>query len=231
MEKMRQWSILAAVGVVAVLGAGWFLLVSPQRSHASSLRQQAASQQQSNATLQSQVSQLQQQKLGLPAQQRALSQMAAKIPSDPELPSLIRQLSAAANRAGVDLRTLSPGAPTLATATPSSAGTSTTTSTTAPAGATSLAQIPVTLQVTGSYFNVESFFAAVEKLNRAMLVTAFTLTPDSASPGGSGGSGSPQTAAQVPGGMSASITAMVFESPSATTATPASPVVASTGTK
>ena len=44
MNKMRQWSILAGVGVLAVFGAGWFLLVSPQRAHATDLRAQAATQ-------------------------------------------------------------------------------------------------------------------------------------------------------------------------------------------
>lgn len=224
MEKMRQWSILTAVGVVAVLALGWFLLVSPQRSHAADLRTQAASQQSANATLQSQVNQLEQQKKGLPAQQRLLDQIATKIPGDPQLPALIRQLSAAAQGANVDLVSLSPGAPALATATSAPAASSLTAGAASHASAAStLAQIPVTLQVTGSYFNVESFFAAVEKLKRAMLVTGFALTPGggtSSAGSSSGGSAS----AQVPGTLTGQITAMVFESPTATAPTQVTPV-------
>src|SRR3982751_17471 len=93
MQKMQQWTMLTALGVLV---AGWFLLVSPQRSHAASLRAQAVSQESANASLQSQVNQLEQQKKGLPAQQRQLNKIAARVPDNPELPALIRQLSTAA---------------------------------------------------------------------------------------------------------------------------------------
>jgi hypothetical protein len=81
-----------------------------------------------------------------------------------------------------------------------------------------LAQIPLTVQVTGSYFNLESFFRSIEHLDRAMLVTGFSLSPDSnagssntttgATSGGSGAVGA------APNALSGQITAVVFESPS-----------------
>jgi hypothetical protein len=111
MEKMRQWTILAALGVVGVLAAGWFLLVSPQRAHASDLRAKAATAQQATAGLRSQVAQLKQQQKGEPAQQRRLMQIAAQIPDNPQLPTLIRELSAAAHASGVSLVSLSPSQP------------------------------------------------------------------------------------------------------------------------
>src|SRR3954452_24205541 len=100
MDKMRQWSILTAVGVLAIFVAGWFLLVSPQRSNAANLHTKATSQQQANSTLQTQVAQLEQQKRGLPEQQRLLEQIATKVPSSAALPVLIRQLTSAAEAAG-----------------------------------------------------------------------------------------------------------------------------------
>lgn len=226
MNKMRQWSILTAVGTLAVFLAGWFLLVSPQRSHAADLRTQASGQQQANSTLQSQVNQLEQQKHGLPAQQRLLDQIAAKVPSSPALPTLIRQLTSASRASGVDLVSLSPGAPAaVAAAAPTAA------SATAPAAAAPLQQISLAIQVRGSYFNVESFFREVEHLSRAMLVTQFTLGPAS----GAGGSTSSSTAAgsaaatagAVPAGsLVGQITASVFDSPvvAAPPATSAAPV-------
>src|SRR3954451_10066252 len=131
MDKMRQWTMLTVVGVVAVLGAGWFLAVSPQRHHAAQLRSQAASQQSANSQLQSRVSQLQQQQKGLPAQQRRLNHIATKIPDNPALPPLIRQLSAAADGAGVDLVSLSPANPTAFSPVGSAAPTTTATTTAA----------------------------------------------------------------------------------------------------
>jgi Tfp pilus assembly protein PilO len=237
MEKMRQWSILTGVAVVAVFALGWFLLVSPQRSHAASLRSQAASQQSANATLQAQVSQLEQQKKDLPAQQRVLAQIATKIPSNPELPALIRQLSAAAQGAGVDLVSMAPSPPALVTSVASTSAatlTGTTASGTTPAAhakASPLAQIPLSIQVQGSYFNLESFFAAAEKLSRAMLVTQFSMTPaggaGSGSAPASGSSTGASTGAQhalPPGTLSATLSAVVFESPEVATSTHVSPI-------
>jgi Tfp pilus assembly protein PilO len=213
MNKMRQWSILAGVGVLAVFGAGWFLLVSPQRAHATDLRAQAATQQQANSTLQSQVSQLQQQKHGLPAQQRLLDQIATKVPNSPALPVLIRQLTSAARASGVELVSLAPStpAPVVATATTAVAPS------TPAAGPAPLNQIPLTIQVQGSYFNVESFFREVEHLSRAMMVTEFTLSPvndaGSASTTTSETTGSGGSKAAAPGALNGQLKAIVFESP------------------
>ena len=212
MEKMRQWTILTALGVVGILAAGWFLLVSPQHSHASSLRTQAASEQQSTAGLMSQVGQLKQQQKGELAQQRQLAQIANKVPNNPELPTLIRELSAAAHKSGVSLVSLAPAQPT-------AVAPSATTATAAP-----LAQIPIAIQVTGSYFNIESFFQATRHMDRALLVTGFTLTPGGgASADSSSGGGA---AAAAPNALTAQVQGVVFESPevaqpAATTAAPA----------
>src|SRR3954454_15074544 len=130
MDKMRQWTLLTVVGIVAVLGAGWFLAVSPQRHHAAELRSKATAQESANVGLQNRVAQLEAQKKGLPAQQRRLNQIAAKVPDNPALPALIRQLSAAADGAGVDLVSLSPAQPVAMTATASTTAVAPATSTT-----------------------------------------------------------------------------------------------------
>ena len=218
MEKMRQWSVLTGLGVVGVLAAGWFLLVSPQHAHANDLRTQAASVQQTTAGLETQIGQLTAQQKGVAAQQRTLAHIATQIPDNPALPTLIRQLSAAAHDAGVTLVSLSPGQPAPVTA-------AVTSTTGAPAA---LTQIPVAIQVTGSYFNVESFFRAVEHLDRAMMATGFTLTPNgggSGAPASAGtGSGSADAANAAPGALNAQIQAVVFMSPEAVAATATAPL-------
>jgi type IV pilus assembly protein PilO len=214
MNKTRQWATLTAVGCLAILAIGFFLVVKPQRSHAAALRTQTQSVQQSNSTLLTQVSQLKQQQKDLPAQQKLLSQIATKIPDNPALPALIRQLSAAADGAGVSLVSLAPSAPTIVAgkAATASTGTATTASGSAAAAPVApLASIPLTLQVQGGYFNVVQFFSAVESLSRAMLVTGFQLTPNKGGAAAAGGAASgPATA---PGTLQAQITAQVFESP------------------
>src|SRR4051812_10280220 len=221
MNKMRQWSMLTAAAVVVVFVAGWFLAVSPQRHHAAELRAQAATQESANAGIRSQVAQLELQKKGLPAQQRLLAKFATQIPDNPELPGLIRQLSAAAEAAGIDLVSMSPSTPSATTP----AGTTATAG--SPAG---LNQIAVQLNVKGSYFNLESWFAAIEKLPRAMKVTQWSLSPGAtgAQAGSSGTSGSSAAGASEdpPGTMTATMTAVVFESPQVSPAavTPAAAV-------
>jgi Tfp pilus assembly protein PilO len=195
MEKMRQWTILTALGVVGVLAAGWFVLVSPQRAHVSDLKTKAASEQSATAQLQTQVAQLKQQQNGEPAQQRKLMKIASQIPDNPQLPALIRELSDAAHKAGVSLDSLAPAQPLLqapaATTTPGAV---------APPP---LAQIPVTISVTGSYFNIESFMRSLEHLDRALLTKGLTVGPATGS----------SDAKAVPNALTGQVSAVVFESP------------------
>jgi type IV pilus assembly protein PilO len=242
MNKTRQWAMLTAVACLAVLAAGWFVVVKPQRSHAASLRSQAADVDSSNDRLRTQVDQLRQQQRNLPEQQKTLSQIATKIPDNPALPALIRQLSAAADGAGVTLVSLAPSTPTVATPAAGAAGVAgagarpVVGAAAAPTAAgPTLANIPIVVQVQGSYFNIEQFFSAVEGLNRAMLVNGFTMTPASgtgatSSTGASGGAGSSVAGAPQlpPGTLNAQINATVFEAPvisaSATSLTSTTPV-------
>ena len=238
MNKMRQWSMLTGLAVIVVFAAGWFLAVSPQRHHAADLRSQATTQQAANAQLLGQINQLKQQQKGLPAQQRLLDRIAAQIPDNPALPGLIRELSSAANAAGVDLESMAPAVPTPVAATstgsvaPSAAG-STSATTPAVRGGLPLDQISVVVKVSGSYYNIESFFAAVEKMKRAMRVTQWSVAPatgTSAAP--IAGAGSSSTAKQLPPGtLEASLTALVYESPQLTQPTQVAPVAAAATSK
>lgn len=218
MTRARQWSVFTAVACLAVMAAGWFVLVKPQHTHASSLRSQAAQIDQTNQSLQAKIAHLRAQAKDLPAQQRKLADIATKVPDSPALPTLIRQLSAAADSSGVNLVALSPGLPTLVTAAavvkPATPGAPATTGTAPAAPAAPVAgaagpvlgAIPVQIQVQGSYFNLEQFFAALEGLPRAMAVTQFNATPLA----GGGGASGPTVA---PGTLNVTITASVFESP------------------
>jgi type II secretory pathway pseudopilin PulG len=44
MDKLKQWVVLTVVGCMAVLAAGWFLLISPKKAEAADLVAQTASQ-------------------------------------------------------------------------------------------------------------------------------------------------------------------------------------------
>jgi Tfp pilus assembly protein PilO len=198
MTDTRKWSAVAAVLVVAIFAAGWFLLISPKRGDAATLREQAASKAQANSRLEEQIKMLQQQQRDLPKQQATLASLRTKIPTNPALPALIRDLTAAGKKAGVSLDSMEPSPPVaVVSAATTPVVTTTGSSTEADGGSTStdsasstakgkapahaaaptetLFQVPVTLNVTGSYFELEQFISKLENIRRSFLVSGFTI--------------------------------------------------------
>lgn len=198
MDKLKQWIALTVVGMLVIGAGGWFLLVSPRRSEAADVRGQADAQRVSNQSLQSQIAMLKAQAKELPQKQAKLAAVAAKLPDNPALPALIRNLTAAADLAGVELVNISPTQPVpvaaakTAPVTPAAAGSSAPVATggssapvtaAAPRVAAGLAgtleSIGVSLNVVGGYFQIEQFLDRVEGLSRAMKVTGVSIAPGS----------------------------------------------------
>ena len=240
MTKMRQWSIVTVVAVIVVHAAGWFLLVKPQNSKASDLHSKTTQQQQENAVLQSQIAQLQSKEKTLPRQQAALRKFSTQVPDNAAEPTVIRQLSAAANGAGVDLVSLTPGTPAAVTTATSTSTTDTTAAGTT-AGSTSLTpsttaggqlmQLPISIGITGTFPNVESFFQSLETLPRALMVASWSLCPEAPTAGaassGSAGTSASCTPPSVPsnktptnGELGGTLSATIFYAPPAGTAVP-----------
>lgn len=188
MDKMKQWVAFAVLGALVIGVGGWFLLISPKRAHAADLSSQADAKRRANAVLVNRLAVLKAQQKDLPKQQAQLAAVAAKIPNNSAMPTLIRVLNGAAEDVGVELVSLSPGAPSplavsapaTTVSTPAAAGAATPTAPNAAAGAAAvgtLNSIPVTLNVVGSYFQVAQYFDRLENLTRAFRVTGFTLAP------------------------------------------------------
>jgi Tfp pilus assembly protein PilO len=196
MTRTRKWSLLTALVVVVVMLAGWFLVVSPTRSSADQAREQAAAQETKNDQLKAQIADLQAKKKNLPQQQAIIAQVQQQIPSNPELPSLIRSISSMATSAGVDVHTLTPVNPVASAAQQ-------------PANAVgvngqTLQTINVEMEVLGTYANVERFLNKMESLKRSLLVTGLTLNIASGS-GTTGGS----TVVAAQAGVSPSLAATI----------------------
>jgi len=218
MSQTRKWSVLAAVLVLAIFAAGWFLLVSPKRSQAADLKDQAASQAAANATLTQKLQVLKAQQQDLPQQQAKLARFKVQIPDNPALPSLIRDLSTAGRKTGVSIDALAPSEPVVAAAPGTTAATPV-----APTGAQSagaaptLYVIPLDVKVSGNYFELEQFVNRLEGLKRSFNVSGFTLTPATASTSATATDGSTDT-------LSIDIQGQVFLSQAATAAAPTTPV-------
>lgn len=178
MDKLKQYAVFTLLGCLLVLAAGWFMLVSPKRSEADDLRVQAATQVTANAQLETQLAVLKAQAKDLPKQQAKLAAVAARIPDNPALPALVRALTTAATSAGIELVSLTPGAPAVAGAAAPGAPVAPGAAGPAPAGtAGQLAVIPLSLSVVGGYFQVEQFVSNLENLPRSARITALTLSP------------------------------------------------------
>jgi Tfp pilus assembly protein PilO len=226
--------------IVGVLAASWFLLVSPKRSDASALSAQATKQQASNDALVQQLNVLKAQSLDLPKQKAKLAVMHKQIPDNPALPTLIRDLTAAGKKVGVQVVSMRPGPPVaaavavpVAAPVPPAGGTdptkTDTTSTTAngaipTAVAPSVAPlylVPLQLEITGSYFEIEQFINRLEGIQRTFLVTAFSLKP-----GGGAATTATTTTTSTTDGLSLSLTGQVVLAPHVASSTPAAAPVA-----
>jgi len=242
MSMTRRWSLLTAVLIVGILAASWFLLVSPKRSDASAISAKATKQQASNEALVQQLNQLKAQSLDLPKQKAKLAVMHKQIPDNPALPTLIRNLTAAGKKVGVQVVSMRPGPPVAAAVTvpvaapvPPAGGTDTTKTDTTSAtanGATPTAVapsvaplylVPLQLDITGSYFEIEQFINRLEGIQRTFLVTGFSLKP-----GGGAATTATTTTTSTSDGLSLSLTGQVFLAPNVapTTSTPAAAPVA-----
>ena len=230
MDKVKQWIALTVLGALVLLAGGWFLLVSPKKDEATALREQAASQTSTNQTLALQLEVLKAQAAELPKKQADLAKVAAKIPTNPALPALVRALTAAGTTAGVELVSVTPGAPVAETpsgpavvaapAAPAAAAPAAPVgaAAAAPAPAGTLALIPLTINVVGDFYEVEQFLANLEELPRALRVTNLTLAP-----GSSPTAGKQATSAEDGSSLTTTITGSVYM---ATGAAPATAVVA-----
>ena len=191
MDKLKQWIALAVVGCLAIVAAGWFLLISPKKAEAEALRTQAAERVTANGVLESQLKVLRTQAKELPKKQADLARISAQIPDNPSLPALIRSVTAASAAAGVELVSITPGAPVApvakaptakaSAAEPPPAAAQTTPTTPAPAtpgaAAGTLTTIPLSLNAVGDYYAVAQLMANLETLPRAMRFMDVALAP------------------------------------------------------
>lgn len=174
MTKTRVWSAGAALVGVLLVTASWFLLISPQRSEAASLRDQDTQQQAFNDQLRLKTQQLKAQFASLPARQAQLAEIKQQMPESPALPSLVRDLSKFADQAGVTLVSVAPTSPApLASTGPVAA-----TATTAPAP---IQQIQSAIVVSGSYAELTLYLQKLQaQMRRAVMVDNIALAKSSA---------------------------------------------------
>ena len=169
-NRTSRWSIAAALLCLALLAASWFLLISPRRADASTVRAQVVQSDAEANHLKVKIAELKAQFADLPKQKVELKAIKAQLPPKANVPDLVRDLRTLAAQAGVSLDSLTPSSPVLLTA----AGAP------PPAAATagSVLSMPLAITVTGDYFEASLFVKNLQtKLNRSMLITGIGVAP------------------------------------------------------
>jgi Tfp pilus assembly protein PilO len=177
MTTTNRWVAGAVAVALALVAASWFLLISPQRSQAAELREQAVAQQASNDVIRLRTQQLKAQFASLPQRRAELAEIRQQLPATPMLSTLLRQLQAVADEAGVGVDSIAPERPQ-ALASGAAAGAAAG----APAGASTdssaVQSIATTMVVKGGYAELTLFLQKVQgSMRRAVLVENLTLVP------------------------------------------------------
>jgi Type II secretion system (T2SS), protein M len=152
----RDRLVLAVVVALAVLGAFWVLLVSPERKTANKLSTEVSTASAQLATVQGEAAN------ALVAQQRysaaytSVVNLGKAVPPSEEVPSLIYQLAQASNQKNVEFSSITAGASGASATSSSSAAT--------PAAApTGFTQMPFTFVFSGGFSDLYHLFLQLNK--------------------------------------------------------------------
>jgi hypothetical protein len=187
----RNSMLIAAVALVAAVGAYWMFILSPQREQATALDAQITKQQTALATSEADVAEYEAAQGNYRANYSMIARLGKAVPADDDVRSLLVQVNAAARRAGVDFRTIDVSAQGAPSTGPDAAAKSTTVP---PPGASTVGSagfstMPFTFGFKGSFFQLGKFFKRLDKFvavrnggldvtGRLLLLNSITITPD-----------------------------------------------------
>ena len=174
----QKWYAAAAGASVAVLAAGYFILVSPQQTNASEITTQAESVTTANAHAEAQIAALKVQYADLPLLQSQVAAIRARLPQTTDEPALLRSLSALAKTSGVSLVSVTATAPT-----PMGTPALSVTGVSALSAPGQVSQLPLSIEVVGSFANTRLFLNGLESLQRSMLVSGIDVSRDAVTAG------------------------------------------------
>jgi Tfp pilus assembly protein PilO len=155
----RDRIVVIAIAVVAILGAGWVLVVSPERKKADKIATQVTTAQSQLATAQGQLSSARQDQAQYQAAYSSIVSLGKAVPPSEEVPSLIYQLERASNQKSVDFSSIVSGA----SGSTSSASSASATPGSAPTGFT---QLPFTFVFNGSFFDLDHLFQQLDSFTQ-----------------------------------------------------------------
>ena len=149
----RNILILGILGIVIIVIGFYFLLLSPLMQ---SLNEQAQAREDKQAQLeevQQQVNELEEVRRNSPEIERQLLELSKRVPTQPQIPTLVVQVQEIADASGVTQLTVEPG------------------DAAAPAGGGDYRVVPVPMQFNGTYEQMQDFLLRTRNLTRLVTVT------------------------------------------------------------
>jgi hypothetical protein len=182
--------IVAVAAVAAVVAAYWMLVLAPKREEITKLDADIATKQQELEAAKATLATYRKDREGYARNYSTLVRLGKAVPEHDDTRSLLVQLEDAADRSGVDFRTLSVGGGAAGTSAASGAATGGPTIPGATVGTAGFSVMPLTFSFRGSFFNMSQFFSRLEHFvtvrnsqidvtGRLMRVESISLKPDS----------------------------------------------------
>ena len=184
----RDRMIILVVALAVLVGAGWFLVLSPQRDQASQLGGQIATQRGQLDSALSDVAAGLAAKREYPHDYATVARLGTAVPDDDGVPSLVVQVQQAAQASQIDFRSLKVGggssgpAPTPTTPAAATQATTATLPPGATVGAAGFPIMPFSFQFVGDFFQLDDFVGRLQRFlvvrNNAVNVSGRFITLD-----------------------------------------------------
>ena len=174
----RDRLVIVGIAVLAILAAGWLLLVSPERKQATQAQTQVESARQKLQSAQSQVASARSAQASYSSAYASVVRLGKAVPPQQEVPSLMYELEQASNQRAIDFTSIMGS---------SSGTTASATATATPAG---FSQMPFTFVFKGSFFGLAHLlsqidgFARITAASGSGAAAASTAADSSATPAG-----------------------------------------------
>lgn len=152
----RNILILGVLIIVVLIVGYYFLLLSPLRQEYDDRVQERSEKQAQLQQLQQEVAELEEIRRNAPEIERQLLEYSKRIPTQPEIPTLVVQVEEIARAAGVTQVSITPGAPE------------------PPPGGGEFQRIPVTMSFEGTYEELQEFMLRLLDLTRLVTVNEVT---------------------------------------------------------
>ncbi|HEV2980537.1 MAG TPA: hypothetical protein VGX51_03820 [Solirubrobacteraceae bacterium] len=149
----RDRLVLIAVVALALLGAGWIAVVSPERKQAAKLQTEVTTAASALASAESQLANAKAAHARYSAEYASIVRLGKAVPPGREVPSLVYELAQASDKKHVDLASIVYGGGATGAAGSSAAAT---------AGVAGFTQMPFTFVFNGTYNDLYNLFKALD---------------------------------------------------------------------